>query len=149
MFGRCCPRRNFNEPWGMAVAPDGSVYVADTWNHRIQKFTPDGKFLLMFGFFGQAESPEAFWGPRDVVVDREGRVFVTDTGNKRVVVFDSQGQFITQFGTTGVGLGQLDEPVGIAVCRRKYLCSRSLEPENSGICPELTPRVITPQVLGN
>jgi len=104
----------FNEPWGIDAAPDGSIYVADTWNHRIQKFTPDGKFLFMLGFFGQAESPEAFWGPRDVAVDGDGRVFVTDTGNKRVVVFNSEGQYLTQFGLAGVGLGEMDEPVGIA-----------------------------------
>ena len=35
----------------------------------------------MWGFFGQAEEPKAFWGPRDVAVDSLGRVFVTDTGN--------------------------------------------------------------------
>ena len=39
----------FQEPWGVAVAPDGSVYVADTWNHRVQKFTADGRFLLTCG----------------------------------------------------------------------------------------------------
>src|SRR4249920_855834 len=34
---------------GIAVAPDGSVYVADMSNHRVQKFDADGNFLLMFG----------------------------------------------------------------------------------------------------
>jgi DNA-binding beta-propeller fold protein YncE len=103
----------FNQPWGIALGPDGSVYVADTWNHRIQKFTPDGQFISMWGYFGQAEQPDAIWGPRDVYVDAEGRVFVTDTGNKRVVVYDEEGQYITQFGSIGMALGQLDEPVGI------------------------------------
>jgi DNA-binding beta-propeller fold protein YncE len=105
----------FNQPWGIGLGPDGSVYVADTWNHRIQKFTADGKFLFTWGYFGQAEQPDAFWGPRDVAVNAEGEVFVTDTGNKRVVVFDSQGKFITEFGGAGMMPGQLDEPVGIAV----------------------------------
>lgn len=107
----------FNEPWGIAVGSDGSVYVADTWNHRIQKFDKDGKFLNMWGTFGQAENEYAFWGPRDVAVDSQDRVYVTDTGNKRVVVFDEDGQYLSQFGSAGFELGFLDEPVGVAVDR--------------------------------
>ncbi|HEX7975134.1 MAG TPA: 6-bladed beta-propeller, partial [Anaerolineales bacterium] len=109
------PGGTLDQPWGIAVGKDGSVFVADTWNHRIQKFTSDGKFIKMWGYFGQAEKPEAFWGPRDVAVDSQGRVYVTDTGNKRVVVFDADGNFITQFGSLGLAAGQFDEEVGIAV----------------------------------
>jgi uncharacterized protein (TIGR03663 family) len=109
------PGGTFYEPWGIALGQDGSVYVADTWNHRIQKFTAEGAFVNMWGFFGQAESPLAFWGPRDVVVDAEGRVIVTDTGNKRIVIFDSEGNYITQFGSEGFDPGQFSEPVGIAL----------------------------------
>jgi DNA-binding beta-propeller fold protein YncE len=105
----------FNEPWGIAVGPDGSVYATDTWNHRVQKFTPDGKFIKEWGIFGQGETPEAFYGPRGLAVDAEGRIYVTDTGNKRIVVFDANGIFITQFGTAGFDPGQFDEPVGVAV----------------------------------
>jgi uncharacterized protein (TIGR03663 family) len=108
------PGGQFNEPWGIGVGPDGSVYVADTWNHRVQKFNREGEFVKMWGYFGQAEAPEAFWGPRAIAVDQEGRVFVTDTGNKRIVVFDRDGNFLTQFGTVGLNLGEFDEPVGIA-----------------------------------
>jgi DNA-binding beta-propeller fold protein YncE len=105
----------FNQPWGIGLGPDGSVYIADTWNHRVQKFTPEGDFVTMWGYFGQGEGPLAFWGPRDVAVNADGEVFVTDTGNKRVVVFDENGSFITEFGSAGMGPGELDEPVGIAV----------------------------------
>jgi len=109
------PAGTFNQPWGIGIGTDGSVFVADTWNHRVQKFSPQGEFLTMWGYFGQGEQPQAFWGPRDVAVDPQGRVFVTDTGNKRVTVFDSDGNFITQFGELGMGPGQLDEPVGLTI----------------------------------
>ncbi len=108
------PGGTFYEPWGIAVGPDGSVYVTDTWNHRVEKFTADGQFVTMWGYFGQAEQPEAFWGPRGIAVDAQGRVFVVDTGNKRVVVFGPNGEPVTSFGSAGFDPGQFDEPVGIA-----------------------------------
>jgi uncharacterized protein (TIGR03663 family) len=114
------PIGTFNEPWGVAVGPDGSVYVTDTWNHRVQKFTKDGRPIKSWGQYGQpslenAASSSFLWGPRGIAVDAQGRVFVADTGNKRIVIFDKDGNYITEFGTGGFDPGQFDEPVGIAI----------------------------------
>ncbi|MHB1385325.1 MAG: glycosyltransferase family 39 protein, partial [Bellilinea sp.] len=109
------PGGTFYEPWGIAVGPDGSVFVTDTWNHRIQKFSPEGEFISMWGYFGQGETPDAFWGPRDIAFDSQGLMYISDTGNKRIVVFDEDGTFISQFGVPGFDPGQFDEQVGIAI----------------------------------
>jgi len=109
----------FNEPWGLAVASDGSVYVADTWNHRIQWFGPEGRFLGAWGKFGQSGPSDVggefrLFGPRDIAVGADGLLYVTDTGNKRVLVYEPDGSFVRQWGGGGVLEGYLDEPVGIA-----------------------------------
>ncbi len=109
------PGGTFYEPWDVAVAQDGTVFVSDTWNHRIQAFTPAGEFIRTWGYFGQAENSDAFWGPRGLAIDSAGRLYVADTGNKRIAIFEPDGTFVTQFGTTGFDPGQFDEPTGVAI----------------------------------
>ena len=109
------PPSTFNEPWGVAVGPDGSVYVTDTWNYRIQKFSAAGQFIKMWSTYGPADQQETFYGPRGIAVDAQGHVYVVDTGNKRIVIFDTDGNYVTQFGSAGLDPGLFDEPVGIAI----------------------------------
>lgn len=110
----------FNDPWGLAIDASGYIYVADTFNHRVQKFDPTGGTLFAWGQPGATDAAGSgretqFFGPRDIVIDGQGRLLVSDTGNKRIQVFDSEGNFIAQFGKAGAGDGQFNEPVGIAL----------------------------------
>ncbi len=107
----------FREPCGVAGGSDGSIYVADTWNHRIEKLDADGRFVLDW----REENP-GFWGPRSVAVAPNGAIFVADTGNKRILAYDPGGQKLLTFGGEGSEPGQFVEPVGLAVDpRRKIL----------------------------
>jgi uncharacterized protein (TIGR03663 family) len=108
-------------PTGIAVSPDGLVYVADTWNHRVVVLDESGHMVREFGQFGDTQdSPDAaeltgsFFGPRAIAV-YNNEIYVVDTGNERVQVFGLDGTFVRSWGGNGTGPTQFVEPVGIAI----------------------------------
>ncbi|WP_346865908.1 SMP-30/gluconolactonase/LRE family protein, partial [Methanocalculus sp. MSAO_Arc2] len=101
------------QPAGVAVDSAGNVYVADTWNDRIQKFTGDGTFITKWGSFGTGDGQ--FLGPTGIAVDAAGNVYVADTYNDRIQKFTPDGTFITKWGSYGTGDGQFWMPRGVTV----------------------------------
>jgi hypothetical protein len=103
----------FNQPSGIAVDSAGDVYVADTANHRIQKFDDQGNFLLKLG--AQGSGAGQFNAPKGVAVDSADNVYVVDSGNHRIQKFTANGSFVTAWGSLGSGPGRFNQPFGVAV----------------------------------
>ena len=74
----------FKQPSAVTLSPDGDMYVADFYNHRIQVLDANGQFKREFGK-GKLRYP------RDLVITADSDVLVADEGNNRVAVFDSCG----------------------------------------------------------
>jgi DNA-binding beta-propeller fold protein YncE len=101
--------------WPTAIAMDreGCVYISSESEHRIQKFSPTGKFLSKWGTPGGGEGE--FDGPSGIVFDREDNLYVVDHFNSRVQQFTKDGKFLLQWGGKGDGPGQFDLPWGIGL----------------------------------
>jgi outer membrane protein assembly factor BamB len=100
-------------PTNVAIGPEGSVYVTDTNNFRVQVFTPDGDFVRSVGSAGTGFGQ--FGRPKGVAVDREGIMYVVDAAFENVQMFNEQGQILMYFGGSGTGRGNLDMPTAVAI----------------------------------
>lgn len=105
---------------GIAVAADGTLYAADTANHRVWHITPQGAVLEMWGEYGVG--PGQFNEPWGIAVAADGTVFVADTWNHRIQKFDAQGRYLTGWGTLAqmpvgdpAGYSRFYGPRGIAI----------------------------------
>lgn len=98
------PPTHLTEPNDVLVAPDGSIFVAETHSaqymddagpnakSRITKYSPDGEMLLQFGEWGYADGQ--FRSPHALAMDSRGRLFVADRGNRRIQIFDQEGNHL-------------------------------------------------------
>jgi tripartite motif-containing protein 71 len=107
----------FERAWGIAVGPDGKVYVSDRDTHRIQYFTPDGSFLGKWGIFGRENGK--LIRPCGITVGPDGTVYVADEGNERVQRFTATGSFLGNWGRIGFGPGEFYYPHDVAFSATK------------------------------
>ncbi|WP_437204307.1 ATP-binding cassette domain-containing protein [Planctomicrobium sp. SH664] len=70
-------------PYDIALAPDGTLFVAEYGAGRITQLTTEGKLIGHYGSEGRGAGQ--FWTPWGIAVNRTGKVVVADTGNRRVV----------------------------------------------------------------
>jgi DNA-binding beta-propeller fold protein YncE len=103
----------FDHPDGVALAPSGEVYVADTNNNRVVELSPGGGFIAAWGSKGSADG--RFDAPTSLAVNAVGDVYVLDSENNRVQEFDASGHFLAKWGLRGTSPGELSQPRAIAV----------------------------------
>lgn len=128
-------KARFRYPSGLVIDPQGQIYLADTFNHRICRLSPAGVLTVLAGSSeGFADGPafEArFSRPRNLALAPDGRLFIADSGNHRIRQL-ANGQVQTLAGT-GIGgfadgnqaVGQFNYPMGLYFLNDKlYLTDR-------------------------
>lgn len=105
----------FSLPLGLAVNKAGLIFVSDSTNHRIQRFTSDGRHTLTFATQGTVK-PGCLNFPEGLAVLGEDKLYVADCGNDRIQIFSQKsGKFQTGFGRKGTNAGQFMSPRYLAV----------------------------------
>ncbi len=108
----------FHYPTDVAVSQT-EVFVADAYNHRIQKFTQEGDYLAKWGGLGYGISGKWlgwFRLAKAVTVDSHNNVYVADAFNYRVQKFTEEGELLGVWGKSQPGEEQLVQyPAGVTV----------------------------------
>lgn len=117
----------FSDPFGVAVAKDGTIYVADAGeSNRIRKISPDGNVTTLAGGsegFADGVGPAAsFNTPSALALGPDGNLYVADTGNNRIRKITPEGQVTTVAGDGTAGYvdgpaakAQFNGPIGLTV----------------------------------
>ncbi|HET6351074.1 MAG TPA: hypothetical protein VFG89_02940 [Coriobacteriia bacterium] len=110
----------FDRPAGVAVAKDGTMYVADTLNYRVQAINSKGKVLWVYGKpvpadkAVQFDSKDRKFGlPASIALDENNQLYIVDGLNHELTVMDTKGEFVEKIGDTGHADGTFYYPDGI------------------------------------
>lgn len=86
-----------DEPFGICLAPDGSVVVTDSGAHAVLRFSPEGELLARWGSRGLGRGE--LLRPAGVAVSGAGELYVVDHANHRGVITELDGEFVHAFGS--------------------------------------------------
>jgi len=95
----------FFMPTDIGFDSQGNIYVLDSGNHRIQKFSSDGEYLATIGQQGQG--PGEFQYPQSLALDTEGNLYVSDMGNRKIHVLKPGGGELHTLQLTDLELGNI------------------------------------------
>ena len=110
---------NINSPGGIAVASDGTVYIAETSNHVVRKISGGnlsvfaGNALAGYQGDGANATDAEISGPTGLTLDSAGNLYIADTGNSLIRRVDKNGIITSYVGGTGPTAGSLKNPTGI------------------------------------
>lgn len=103
----------FHYPTNVALGKDGSIYVTDSLNFRVQMLSHEFQFKQTFGSAG--DSPGRFSRPKGIASDSEGNVYVVDALFGNVQIFNPSGQLLLSFGKPGNEPGEFWLPNSIFI----------------------------------
>ncbi|OUC09787.1 hypothetical protein RY27_00725 [Litorilinea aerophila] len=108
---------------GVAVGPDGSIYVVESYGHRLVKLSAAGAPQWTVGEAGQPGNDNAHFGHlNDVAVGPDGRIYTVESwgtarympgANHRLQIFNPDGSYVGGFGSHGSGNNQFNAPGGL------------------------------------
>ncbi|MBI4301304.1 MAG: TIGR03663 family protein [Chloroflexi bacterium] len=118
----------FYGPRDIAIDAAGDLYVTDTGNERVQKFTANGAFLASYG--GEGKDEGLFSEPVGIAIDAAGNIYVADTWNHRVQKFAGAANFtfLAQFPIPGWQGQEITNKPYLAIDAQGYILAT--DPEN-------------------
>lgn len=112
-------------PWGVFVDPQDNIWVADSGNHRIQKFDQSGNFILKLGGLAAGAATDQFDTPYGMAFTNDGHVWIADRYNHRMKKYTLDGTLVTVRGNTDGMV--LNQPHGVYIdaAQNIYVASRN------------------------
>jgi len=112
----------FNEPMGLYIDSQNSLYVADCLNGRVVKYSDEDRYIQQFMMM---EGNPLIHAPKDVVVSADGFVYFSDLSRGMVQVFAPNGELVGRVGyydaTRIDSTSALSEPYGVFLADDDYL----------------------------
>ena len=100
-------------PTNLSFAPDGTLYVVDTTNFRVQQFTAEGEYIRGFG--GAGSAPGTFTRPKGIAIDHDGNAYVVDAAFENVQIIAPDGGALMFFGASGAERDSINMPTVVKI----------------------------------